>query len=241
MNILDQLSGFAFCMIRPAVALALIPFGNDGALGVTLRAPLVLIFAVLPAQAGLPHEPLAASVMEAGIGLLLGLGFGVVFHAASTAGAILDQQGGYSVGAVYDPNFEQESAAFQTLFTQFAAFTLFTGHGLVALCGVFADAWSIWPPGGPYPGGLARLLAMFSETRLPQSLAQGLQISAPLLALMLLADVSLGLASRHAKRLNPFSTARTFKAMVLSFALMACVPAILDRLARIFAVSLNLE
>ena len=240
MNVFDQLAGFAFCAIRPSVALSLIPFGNDGALGVALRVPLVLMFASFPAQSGWPADLLQAGAAEVLIGLALGLMLGIVFHAAAAAGAILDQQGGYSIAAVYDPNFQQESALFETLFTQFATLTFFTGHGLVLVCGFFVDAWSIWPPGGTPHGGFARLFQTLAETRLPSAFFDGLQLAAPLLGLLLLVDVSLGLASRYARRLNPFSVARTVKAMVLSFAAMACVPALLERLERAVAAALNL-
>ncbi|MDR5782055.1 flagellar biosynthetic protein FliR [Caballeronia sp. LZ065] len=241
MNTLDQFMGFAFCMIRPAVAMSIVPFGNDGGLGVALRVPLVLMFAMLPAHAGLPADLLGASFMEALIGLAQGLAMSVVFFVAGAAGGILDQQGGYTVAAVYDPNFQQESALFETLFTQFAALTFFTGTGLVMLCGFFADAWSFWPPGGPYGEGVARLYQSLAQVRLPALFVQGLQLAAPLLGLMVLTDLSLGLAARHAKRLNPFSTARSIKAMVLSFAAAACVPALLGHLADLFAHSLVLR
>lgn len=241
MNFFDQLAGFAFCMIRPSVALSLIPFGNDGALGVALRVPLVLMFASFPALSAWPPDLLRAGATEALIGLALGLLLGIVFHTAAAAGAILDQQGGYTIGAVYDPNFQQESSLFETLFTQFAALTFFTGHGLVALSGFFVDAWVLWPPGGSGPhGGLERIFGALAETRLPAAFVDGLQLAAPLLGLMLIADVSLGLASRHARRLNPFSTARSVKAMLLSFAAMACVPALLARLERTVASALHL-
>lgn len=240
MNVFDQLAGFAFCMIRPAVALSLVPFANDGALGTALRVPLVLVFAALGAAGGLPTHWLPAAASEALAGALLGLSLGVVFHAAAAAGAILDQQSGYSIGAVYDPNFQQESSQFETLFTQFAALTFFTGNGLIAVCGFFVDAWALWPPGAAPQDALAHSLRALAFARLPESFAQGLQLAAPLLALMLCVDAALGLASRHAKRLNPFSTARALKVMVLSFAAMSCVPAILGRLMRIMMNALNL-
>jgi len=240
MSFFDQLAGFAFCMIRPGVALSLIPFGNDGALGLALRVPLVLIFAAFPAMPGWPAHLVEAIAMEALIGLLLGLTLGVVFHAAGAAGAILDQQGGYSIGAVYDPNFQQEAAVFETLFTQFAVLTFFTGHGLVSVYGFFVDAWSLWPPGGVAPGALVRLTHMLAETSLPAALMQGLRLAAPLLGLLLIVDISMGLTARHARRLNPFATARSVKAMILPLAAMLCVPALLSRLESMLRATLQL-
>ncbi|NLP65808.1 EscT/YscT/HrcT family type III secretion system export apparatus protein [Paraburkholderia sacchari] len=240
MNFFDQLAGFAFCTIRPGIAVSLIPFGNDGALGVALRVPLVLTFASFPAVSGWPANLMQACAMEALAGLVIGLLLSVVFHVAAAGGAILDQQGGYSIGAVYDPNFQQESALFETLFTQFAALTFFTGQGLVMVSRFFVDTWSIWPPGLASQGALEHLFRTFSETRLPTAFLDGMQLAAPLLALMIIVDISMGLASRHARRLNPFAVARSVKAMVLSLAAMACVPALLERLERTLASALTL-
>jgi type III secretory pathway component EscT len=55
-----------------------------------------------------------------------------------------------------------------------------------------------------------------------------------LLGLALLVDVAFGLMSRHAKRLNPFATARTVKALILSFAAMLSVPALFVQLQSAF-------
>jgi len=63
----------------------------------------------------------------------------------------------------------------------------------------------------------------------------------PLIGLMLMVDISLGVMSRHVKRLNPFTTARTVKAMVISFAAMSCVPVFIERLSDIFRQSLILR
>jgi type III secretion protein T len=47
--------------------------------------------------------------------------------------------------------------------------------------------------------------------------------------------------SRHVRRLNPFTTARTVKAMILSFAAMSCVPVFFERLNEIFMQSMVLR
>ncbi|CAB3756829.1 EscT/YscT/HrcT family type III secretion system export apparatus protein [Paraburkholderia solisilvae] len=240
MNVFGYLEGLAFCSIRPAVALSLVPFAFGDSLGTKLRVPLVLLFAVLPLQAGAPAPFILAALMEALVGVALGLLLGAVFHVASCAGALLDQQGGYSIAAVYDPNFQQESALFETLFTQFAALTFFTGAGLRFVCGFFADAWAICPPGASRVN-LEQLFQQISAARVAASFAEGVRLAMPLIGLMMMVDLSLGLMSRHVKRLNPFTTARTVKAMVISFAAMSCVPVFVERLAIIFRQSLMLR
>lgn len=228
-DVAGYLAGVAFCSVRPAVALLLIPFGQSGSLGILLRVPLLLALAMLPQQVGWPPHLLRSIAIEAATGAVLGLLLGTVFQAASAAGAMLDQQGGYASAAIYDPHFQHEAALFETLFLQFATLTMFTGPGLPLLFGFFTDAWLLWPPGRWQPelGGVFRHLAL---SDLGASLTEGVRLASPLLGLTLLIDIAFGLMSRHAKRLNPFATARTVKAMILSFAAMLSVPALFAQL-----------
>ncbi|MEX3931631.1 EscT/YscT/HrcT family type III secretion system export apparatus protein [Paraburkholderia phymatum] len=232
-DVIGYIEGFAFCSIRPAIALSLIPFGGKESLGIALRVPLMLMFATLPQQIGWPVNPIAATAVEVLVGLTLGLLLSVAFHAASAAGALIDQQGGYAIGAAYDPNFRDEAALFETLFVWFATLTFFTGTGLRAVYGFFADAWALWPAGALRPDYM-RVMRELAEQRLALSITDGVQFAMPLIGLMLLVDVSLGLMSRYAKRINPFTTARTVKAIVLSFTIVFCVPVLFERLNAIF-------
>ncbi|HEY4352971.1 MAG TPA: flagellar biosynthetic protein FliR [Paraburkholderia sp.] len=240
MNVFAYFEGLAFCSIRPAVALSLVPFAFGDSLGTKLRVPLVMLFAVLPLKVGAPAPLIPAALFEALVGLVLGLLLAVVFHVASCAGALLDQQGGYSIAAVYDPNFQQEAALFETLFTQFAALTFFTGPGLQFVCGFFTDAWVICPPGTAHVN-LPEVFRQVTVDHFAAAFAEGIRLAMPLIGLMAMVDISLGLMSRHVKRLNPFTTARTVKAMVISFAAMSCVPVFIERLSILFRQSLILQ
>jgi type III secretion protein T len=233
MNYSGYIEGFAFCAIRPAVALFLIPFGQSGSLGILLRLPILLTLAMLPQQIGWPAPLLPAICVEVATGAVLGLLLGTIFHAAAAAGAIIDQQGGYTSAAIYDPHFQREAALFETLFSQFAALTLFTGPGLPLLFGFFTDAWVLWPP-GRWRLDLSDVFRNIALRDLPGSLTEGVRLASPLLGLSLLVDIAFGLMSRHAKRLNPFATARTVKALILSFAAMLSVPALFAQLRTAF-------
>lgn len=239
-NYIQYFEGFAFCTIRPVVALSLIPFGGSESTGIALRLPLILLFAALPQQIGWPDNAIAAAGIEVLIGLTLGLLLSVAFHTAAMAGALVDQQGGYSIGASYDPNFRDEAALFQQLFVWFATLTFFTGRGLEAVYGFFADTWALWPPGALRPDFM-RVMRELAEQRLALSIAEGVQIAMPLIGMMLLVDISLGLMSRYAKRMNPFTTARNVKAIVLSLTIVPCVPVLLGRFNAIFLQGVILQ
>ncbi|MDE1184514.1 flagellar biosynthetic protein FliR [Paraburkholderia sp.] len=234
------LEGWAFCAIRPAVALFLIPFGQSGSVGIALRLPVLLSIAMLPQQVGWPPHLLAAMCVEAVTGVVLGLTLGTVFQAAAAAGAVLDLQGGYASGAIYDPHFQSEAALFETLFLQFAALTMFTGPGLPLLFGFFIDAWVVWPP-GRWRVDFHDVFQRLALRELAQVLTDGVRLASPLLGLALLVDIAFGLMSRHAKRLNPFATARTVKALIFSFAAMLSVPALFAQLRIVLDHALHLR
>lgn len=233
---IGYIEGLAFCSIRPLVALALVPFAGTESLGIALRLPLALMFAVLPHQIGWPANPPVAIAVEAVVGLTLGLLLSVTFHAAAAAGALIDQQGGYMIGATYDPNFREEAAHFERIFVWFATLTFFTGSGLVAIYGFFADAWLLWPPGAPRPD-MMRVMQEIAEQRLAQSLVEGVRLAMPLIVLLFAVDITVGWMSRYAKRINPFMTAPAVKAMVLSFVIVFSVPVLFERFNAIFVAS----
>jgi len=230
---IGYVEGLAFCCIRPIVALSLVPFAGTESLGIVLRLPLTLMFAVLPRQFGWPEHALVAIGVEVLVGVALGLMLSVAFHVAAAAGALIDQQGGYTIGAQYDPHFREEAAHFQRLFVWLATLSFFTGTGLQATYGFFADAWALWPPGAPRPDTL-RVMRALAEERLALSIAEGVKLATPLIGLMLLVDISLGLMSRYAKRINPFMTAPPVKAIALSFTIVFCLPVVLARLKAVF-------
>jgi type III secretion protein T len=230
---IGYVEGFGFCTIRPAIALSLIPFGSKESLGVALRVPLMLLFATLPQLSRCPDNMAVAVMVEVLIGVTLGLLLGVVFHVAAAAGALIDQQVGYSIGTTYDPNFRDEAAIFEGLFGWFATLTFFTGKGLETVYGFFADAWVLWPPGAPRPDHM-RVMHELAEQRLPMSLCEGAMIAMPFVALMLHVDIAVGLMSRYMKRLNPFTTARSVKVIVLSLTIVFSVPVLIERINAIF-------
>lgn len=233
---IGYIEGLAFCSIRPFVALSLVPFANSEAIGIMLRLPLMLLFAALPQYVGWPENALSAIAVEVAIGFTLGLMLGLVFHAIAVTGALIDQQGGYTIGAAYDPNFRDEAALFERLLIWFTALTFFTGPGLRMVYGFFADTWALWPPGALKPDYM-RVLRELAETRIAASIVEGIVLAMPLMGIMLLVDIAFGTMSRYAKRLNPFATSRAVKSMVLCFAISFCVPYFFKRIQDIFMAS----
>ena len=138
-----------------------------------------------------------------------------IFHAAAAPARCSTSRAATAIAATYDPNFAQEAALLETLFSQFAALTLFTGSGLQAAVRLLRRYLGALAARPRAPGLHSDVPARSPSSDSPASCREGVRLAAPLIGLMLLIDVALGLMSRHVKQLNPFTTARTVKAMVL--------------------------
>jgi type III secretion protein T len=216
-ELFEAMQGFAFCTVRPSVALAMVPVASSGPSAVALRVPFVFAMALLPGLASAPEPLWSALLAEALMGLVLGLLLAVPFMVAQGAGAILDQQSGYTVASVFDPTTSREAAPLEILFGQLAVLALFTLPGSLLVVGCIAESWELWPPGSS--GDIAGWMRRYAEHGFAAHFASALALAAPLLGLLLLAETALGLQSRYARQISPFTTALPIKIALLMFAL----------------------
>ncbi len=146
---------FLLVLARVGGTLALAPIFGSAALpaGVKVGIALALSVAFFPiaprasaAPAGLDLVP--AVSLETAIGVAMGFAAWLLFAAVQSGGALLDQELGLSVAAVFDP----VSAEPAGLVSQFklllagAAYVLCDGHHL--LLSALAESWRALPPGG---------------------------------------------------------------------------------------------
>jgi type III secretion protein T len=209
----EALEGFAFCMVRPSVALAMVPVASSGPTAGALRMPFALAMAMLPALPAAPQPLFGALLAEVLMGLVLGLLLAVPSMVAQGAGALLDQQSGYTVASVFDPTTSREAAPLEILFGQLAVLVLFTLPGSLVVAGCIVESWELWPPGSS--GDVTGWMRRYAEHDAAAHLADALSLAAPLLGLLLLAETALGLQSRYARQISPFTTALPVKIALL--------------------------
>lgn len=200
-------SGFLLALVR-AVAWVFVcpPFGTRtvpvtmkigiaGALALAL-GPQLRDLAV-PLEAG---PLLAAAALQVFAGLALGFIGVLLFAVFQAAGSYIDLFGGLAAAQLYDPGTQQVSSIFGRFYSVLATVLLFAVDGHLLLIRGFLTSFSAAPfalPGsGRLSGGLVEGLGMF--------FLASLQIAAPLLAALFLADVALGLLARSAPDLNVF-------------------------------------
>ncbi len=219
----------AFLVIAPPFASRAIPRQVKALLSVAIALPVV------PATQGrVPVADTAAVVSALVLQIITGAALGfvclLIFTAVSAAGDLLDVFGGFSLTFAQDPLMQTGNAVWGKAFQLIAVTLLFTSGGyLVVLQGFLRSFDAV-----PLDGGLdLTTLASVLTGGLGQLLLSALQICAPLLAVLFLADVGLGLLTRVAPALNAFSLAFPFKillTMVMVGTTIAGLPTVVENL-----------
>lgn len=156
-------------------------------------------------------EFIMALVSELTIGFAMGFLVFVIFSAVQSAGALIDNFGGFQIAQGFDPQNQVNGAQFSRLFTMAAIALMFTsGAYQIVFAGMFNtfDAVPI--------GGMLNLPATAEQLILSLSgmFVSALQIAGPLLIVLFLADFGLGLLTRVAPALQAFSMSFPIKILL---------------------------
>lgn len=166
---------------------------------VTMQQPLV------PVELGL--LPLAgALISEILLGSSMGLPIAATFSAMAAGAEIMSAQMGLSFATLLDPlNHAQESALGSL--ASWLAGLVFLSLGLHARClEIVAHSFTILPPGGAALSGLG---AMVLAERTGASIALGVQLAGPILAMIWLVHLFVALLSKLAPKMHAFFSVGT--------------------------------
>jgi flagellar biosynthetic protein FliR len=234
------LIAFLLVLARISFAFVFVPFPG---MRYVPEAPKIAValattFALFPVWPKIASGPLAISTItlwllsEAAFGLSVGLAVAFLTEAFVLAAQMLGLQAGYSYASTIDPTTQSDATVMQAVM-QLAAGLLFFTLGLHRdVLRLFAASLERWPPGTyVITEGVAAVVrqlgsAMFST---------GLRLALPVIALMLLVDISLALLGRINAQLQLLSLTFPVK-MLVSIAtlavLMAAMPVVFERSAR---------
>ncbi|MCG2798906.1 MAG: flagellar biosynthetic protein FliR [Cellulomonas sp.] len=219
----------AFLVIAP-------PFANKAVPG-TVRVALALAIGAA-VSSGLDQVVpdttggfIGSVVMQVVIGLALGFGVYLVFAAVQTAGAMIDQFGGFQMAAAYDPLSQSNGAPIMRLYEWLAVALLFASDGYqVVLRGLVRTFTALPLDMSLNTSALAEQLT----SGLTAMIAGALQIAGPLVVVLFLTDAGLGLLTKVAPALNAFAMGFPLKVLVtlvfVGFAVLA-LPSVLGGLA----------
>lgn len=184
-------------------------FSANGIAGVgRLAFAIAMAFAATPiaAQHGSPPDDLSGFltvlVGQITLGLVLGWITGLALAVFQAAGSMVDLTSGFSVGQLLDPSTGQQSAVMARLFSMaFIALFFATNAHLVVVRG-FTRTFEASPV-TEFPllgtGSVAMAAASMSDL-----MVAALEIAAPVLGALLLAEVALALAARFVPQANIF-------------------------------------
>ena len=148
------------------------------------------------------------------VGLLLALILGVPFWAAAAAGDMVDLQRGASMASLVDPNTGEENTPTGTLFFLFALFLFATQEWFRD---IFLDtlysSYEVWPVMRPLPE-LSLQATELVLGLLASVMMIGLVLALPIIASLLLAELSMAIAGRYLPQLNIMLLALSAKQVI---------------------------
>lgn len=220
---------FLLCMVRPLTAFrtapllggTIIPPQALTALGMSLCLLIYpIVAATAPVETPISLLLLLVVVKELLVGLIIGFLLGVLFWAAESLGALIDNQRGASMAVGADPLSGGQMTPYASLFFQSVAMLFFQSGAFVSFLVMLMESYAVWPVFAPLPGltgqGLQNLMLLQADLVLRLAVS----IGAPILALCFFTDFCLGLINRFAQQLNVFVLSMPIKSGVVLFVLI---------------------
>jgi flagellar biosynthesis protein FliR len=240
---LTPLVRFGLLLVRPGMFIALAPgFGGSYApatvkIGLTAFIAIALMGSVDAAAQGDPLSLALVVGREASIGLALALGVRILIAGAEFAGHLSGFQMGLSYGATVDPQSGVRNPLLTVLFGNVAVLTFLMIDGHHAFLRALRQSYADLPLGA---GGI--------DASLPQSVAQmlgivftlGVQLAAPVVLVVLVAELAMALLARSAPALNVMVSGAPVRLIVGLVVLAAIVPAIPSLVAGVSGAALRL-
>jgi type III secretion protein T len=226
--------------LRALVAFSLLPMFTASLVPATVRAGAALAV-VLPVVAGqfqvapaieFQALPLMLLIMrEAGIGLVIGLGFGALGAGLQIAGDIIDHQTGLTFTQNIDPTFGN-SVSITALFLERVLFAVLLSAGFLL---IVADAlylsYEIWPIGQPLPT-FERVIPFTLIAQSGRLFALGLLLAGPVLLALFVVDIGFGMLNRAAPQLGVFQLGLAMKPIVGLVVLGLALPMVIEQALR---------
>lgn len=199
------LVAFVLAVVRAAAWIALVPPFGTRTIPVPVKVGLAAALA-LPVADRLAADPpslevaslVGAVLLQVAVGLALGFVTMVALAAVQAAGELIDLFGGFSVAQAFDPLSETTSSLFGRFYQLLAATLLFAIDGHVLLFRGFLDSFDAVGLSGPPLGQLSE----FALGGVGTFMVAAVEIAAPLLGALFLAEVGMALLSRAAPQMN---------------------------------------
>jgi flagellar biosynthetic protein FliR len=212
-----------FIVFVPIPGLRIIPESARILLGIILTFSLFSVWPVLPAGEASFGQITLWAFMELGFGLMAGLALAFLTEGFQLAAQSIGLQAGYSYASTIDPSSEADSSVMQVMVALAVNLLMFSTGLDYRLIRLLAASFERFPAGQWAPS----LQSMDGILHLGGGmLSTGLRLALPVVALLLLIDVSLGLLGRVQQQLQLLSLAFPAKMAAAALLLAMLAPAI---------------
>ena len=213
----QALTGFVLVLVRAIAWIIIAPPFSMRAIPIQVKLGLAAALALATgpglAPESVPLETVAlvgATLTQVAIGLILGFLTMMLISAVQAAGEMIDLFGGFSISSAFNPLSESSAGVFGRFYHLLALTLLFAINGHLLLVRGFLTSFKAVPLDGV---PLNDLSAIFIDT-IGQFVLAAVEIAAPLLAVLFLAEIGLGLLSRAAPQMNVFALGFSLKILV---------------------------
>jgi flagellar biosynthetic protein FliR len=170
-------------------------------------------------------------VGQVATGMALGFGVLAAVSAVQAAGDLIDTVGGFSISMAMDPLMLMQTSVMGRLHQMLAAVVLFVADGHLMILHGLTRSLQLTPE----PLTSWKTVADAATQALASTFLGALQIAAPVIAAMLVADIALGLLTRAAPALNAFALAYPLKilfTLLLTGLVISRIPEAIEHLVR---------
>lgn len=188
-------------LVAPPFAGRTVPGPVKALLSVALTLPVLprLVEDLPPLELG---PVIAAAVVQFLVGAGLGFVCFLLFAAFRTAGEIVDSLAGFAMVTSFDPMAQSQTSIIGRFQGMLAATLLLASDGWLVVWHGFFRTFEILPLDASFD---AAAFAVAVTSGIAEMMLAAVQIAAPMLAVLFIADVGLGLATRIAPQLNAFA------------------------------------
>lgn len=230
----EQVIAILMATIRVSAWIAVAPpFNNRGIPKmVKVSTAVALALAIGPNLASQAPSPelmpiLTSALFQVVVGLSLGFLTQLLFSAIQAAGELIDFASGFTLASLYDPVTNVSVSMFGRVYQLVAVTLLFALNGHLLLLRGFMASYDVFPM---HPVSIAAL-ARTVTSNVGVFFVSALEIAAPVMVVLFLADLALGLVSRAVPSMNIFAMSFPFKILLTlsmgGFA-MALLPGVLS-------------
>jgi flagellar biosynthetic protein FliR len=243
----EQVIAILLAGVRVSAWILMSPPFNHRAMPKMVKVAIALALAMaigpsLASQAPPPELiPILSSVLfQVVVGVSLGFLAQLLFSAVQAAGELIDLASGFTLASLYDPATNVSVSMFGRVYQMVAVTLLFALNGHLFLLRGFMKSYDVFPMN---PVSISALAGTVTSN-VGAFFVSALEIAAPVLVVLFLADLALGLVSRAVPSLNVFVMSFPIKILLtlsLTSVAVALLPgaisAILDHIITAFGAA----